>query len=138
MQCPGCGYEAEDTAVFCPQCRYQFRHSAGEPAATGDMGRDGPGYESIADDSFFEETSRRFPDKELIQLEVQLITPAVLVVLLISLVTYTVIAAIPFIPITVAGLSFGVTGIVCLACGLVAGILFFVLTRSFLRKFRFR
>jgi hypothetical protein len=68
------------------------------------------------------------------QREVQLITPAILIVLLVSLVTYTVVAAIPFIPITIAGMSFGVTGIVCLACGLVAGMLFIVIARCSLRK----
>jgi hypothetical protein len=128
----------EDTAVFCPQCRYQFRDGAGEPAAAGGTGKDEPGYEDIADNSIYEEAPRGFPDKELMQLEVQLITPAILVVLLVSLVTYTVVAAIPFIPITIAWMSFGVTGIICLACGLVAGILFFIIARSSLRKLRYR
>jgi hypothetical protein len=132
MQCPGCGYEAADTAVFCPQCRYRFRDGA------GDTGSDEPGYDGITDDSIFEKIPEGFSDKELLRLEVQLLTPAILVVLIISLFTYAVISAIPFIPVTIAGLSFGVTGIVCLACGLVAGILFFVTARSSLRKSRYR
>jgi hypothetical protein len=72
------------------------------------------------------------------QLEVQLKAPTVLVVLIISLFMYTVISTIPFIPITVAGLHFGVTGIVCLACGLFTGIIFFFLARRSLAKFRYR
>jgi len=138
MHCPSCGYEVEDTVVFCPQCRFQFRDGAGGQVTAGDTGRDEPVYEGIIDDSIFEEASRGFPKKELLRLEIQLMTPAILVVLLISLSVYTVIGAISFIPVTITGLNFGVTGIVCLACGLVAGILFFVRARSSLRKFRYK
>jgi hypothetical protein len=49
-----------------------------------------------------------------------------------------VISTIPCVPIIIAGLIFGVTVIISLACGLVAGTRFFVLARRSLRKFRYR
>lgn len=138
MQCPDCGYKVDDTAIFCPQCRFRFRDSADEPAAAGDTVMDVRERGVLSEDSIFEETLSGFSDKELMQLEVQLIAPTVLIVLIIPLFTYTVISTIPFTPITVAGLKFGVTGIICLACGLVAGMVFFVIVRRSLRKFRYR
>ncbi len=138
MQCPDCGYEVDASAVFCPQCRFQFRDSADETAAASDTVMDVRERGVISDDSIFEETSSGFPDKELMQLEVQLLAPAVLVVLIISLFTYTVIPAIPFTPVTVAGLKFEVPGIVCLTCGLVAGMVFFIIVRRSFRKFRYQ
>jgi hypothetical protein len=138
MQCPDCGYDVDDAAVFCPQCRFRFRHDADEPAAATDTVTDVPGGGVIVDDGIFEDTERAFTDKELRLLEVQLIQPAVLVVLIISLLTYSVIFTVPFVPITIAGLNIGVTGIICLACGLFCGLLFFFLTRRSLLKFRFR
>jgi len=146
MQCPGCGYEADDAAIFCPQCRFQFRKGAdeplfreeiNEPAAPADTVIDLPEHGMIDDDSIFEEAQKGFSRKELRLLEVQLIQPAVLIVLVISLVVYTVISAVPFIPISIAGQSFGVTGIICLSFGLAAGMVFFILARRSLGKFRY-
>lgn len=69
-------------------------------------------------------------------MEVQLMQPAILIILIISMVTYSLIISIPFIPVTIAGLDFGITGIICLACGLFFGIVFFFLVRRSLVKFR--
>ena len=136
MHCPGCGYEADDEAVFCPQCRFRFRDIA---AAPGDTFEDLPGRGVVApDDGIFEERQNTFTAKELRQLEVQLMQPAVLVVLIASLFTYTVISTVPFVPIAIAGLNFGVTGLLCLACGLSAGMVFFFLSSKSLAKFRYR
>jgi hypothetical protein len=147
MQCPDCGYEADDAAVFCPQCRFQFRNGAEEPAFRDDINEPAPPVDTVMDlpergfiddDTIFEEEQKAFSSKELRLLEVQLIQPAILIVLTISLVIYTVIANIPFIPLTVAGISFGVTGIICLAAGLVAGGVFFFIVRRSLWRFRYR
>jgi hypothetical protein len=138
MQCPDCAYEVNDTAIFCPRCRFQFRETDTPPVVPGTTIPDTPGHDAKSDESFFEETQKAFSGKELRMLEIQLLQPAILVVLVISLCMYTVISTVPFIPITVAGQNFGMTGIVCLAAGLVAGILFFVFARSSLRKFRNR
>lgn len=138
MQCPDCGYEVDDTAVFCPRCRFQFRESDNTPVVPDTIIPDIPVHDTKIDENIFEETQKAFSAKELRLLEVQLVQPAILVVVVISLFMYTVISTVPFIPITVAGLSLGVTGIICLACGLVAGMVFFILGRRSLAKFRYR
>jgi hypothetical protein len=138
MQCPDCGYDVDNSAVFCPQCRFQFRDTSDRPVIPGTTIPDTPVHDVGIDESIFEQTPQAFSDKELRQLEVQLLAPAVLIVLIISLFTYAVISTVPFIPITLAGLNFGVTGIVCLACGLVAGMVFYVIVRRGLKKFQYR
>jgi hypothetical protein len=136
MQCPDCGYEVNDTAIFCPRCRFQFRETDTPPVVPDTTIPDIHVHDVKSDEIFFEETQKAFSGKELRMLEVQLLQPAFLVVLVISLCMYTVISTVPFIPITVAGQSFGMTGIVCLACGFVAGMVFFILARRSLAKFR--
>lgn len=142
MYCPDCGYETDDAVIFCPQCRFQFREAPGEPVPP-DKGTGLPGRSITEEESLFEVPRseaglKAFTGKELRQMEVQLLQPAVLVVLVIALSSYTVLSAVPFIPVTIAGISLGVTGIVCLVSGLVAGIIFFFLARVWLRKFRYR
>jgi hypothetical protein len=143
MQCPDCGYEADDTAIFCPQCRFQFREAADSlqesdtgtqedtipPADTG-MAPPQP------DESLFDEDPGTFSKKEQKQLQVQLLQPAFLLVLIVSLLTYTVISGIPFVPVTFAGLDFGVSGLICLAAGVLAGTVFFFLVCRSLTRFR--
>jgi len=143
MRCPDCGYEADNAAVFCPQCRFRFRDIIEEPDPAGDTNIDMPKRGFVADESVFEESlpeerSHAFSDRDLRQLEVQLLQPSVLVVLIIALVSYSVLSAVPFVPLTIAGLEIGVTGILCLACGIFAGLIFFGITRRSLRKFRYR
>ena len=106
MQCPDCGYEVDDNVVFCPRCRFQFRETDTTPAA-GIAGTDPPLHDAEIDETFFEETQNGFSDKEIRLLEVQLLQPSVLVVLIISLFTYSLVLTVPFIPVTIAGLSFG-------------------------------
>jgi hypothetical protein len=137
MQCPDCGYEVDDTVVFCPRCRYQFRKTDTAPAA-GAAGTHPPLHDTEIDDTFFEESRNGFSDKEIRLLEVQLLQPAVLVVVIIALFTYSLVLNVPFIPVTIAGLSFGVTGIVCLTCGLLAGFAFYYLELRSLVRFRYR
>jgi len=137
MQCPDCGYEVDDTVVFCPRCRFQFRETDTAPAADA-AGSHPPLHDTEIDAAFFEETQNGFSDKEIRLLEVQLLQPAVLVALIISLFTYALVLNIPFVPVTIGGLSFGVTGIVCLTCGLLAGFVFYHLELRSLVQFRYR
>lgn len=137
MQCPDCGYEVDNAAVFCPQCRFQFQ-DIDDGSFPDTTIPDAPVHDREMDESIFEESRKTFSDKELRMLEVQLMQPAVLVVLVISLVTYTLIGTIPFIPLTVAGLKFGITGILCLACGILAGMVFFFFSKRSLVKFTYR
>ncbi len=141
MQCPYCGYEVDDDAVFCPQCRFQFREVAEEQGDARDRFIKISKRGVTIDESLFEETKKTrkgFSEKELRELRVQLITPAVLVILMVSLFVYTVISSISLPLVTVAGFTFGLTGIICLSCGLLAGIIFFAVTQWSLRNFRYR
>ena len=143
MRCPDCGYETDNAAVFCPQCRFRFRDMIEEPDMGSETIIDLPERGIVADESVFEESqpaerSHAFSNKELRQLEVQLLQPSVLVVLIIALVSYTILSAVPFVPLTIAGLDISVTGILSLACGIFAGIIFFFISRRSLRKFRYR
>jgi hypothetical protein len=143
MQCPDCGYNADESAVFCPQCRFQFRDIIEEPDQAADSITGLPERGVISDETVLEKTipdkrKTGFSDRELLQLEVQLLQPAVLVVLIIALVTYTILSAIPFVPVTIAGLNFSIIGILCLACGFIFGIVFFFIARRSLVHFRYQ
>lgn len=138
MQCPDCGNEVDDTTVFCPHCRFQFRETEEAPFVPYTAIPEMPARGQKAQERIVQETKKRFSVKELRKLEVQLMQPAFLVVLIISLFTYTVISTVPFIPITLAGLNFGVTGIISLVCGLLVGMVFFFVSRRSLSKFRYR
>lgn len=137
MECPDCGYQADEAAVFCPNCRFRFRDSTDAGDEAGIMVPDTPVQEEVFED-FVAGIPRRFSEKDLRMLDVQLQQTAVLVVLIVSLFLYTLIGTIPFVPVTVAGVSLGVAGIICLAGGLIAGLLFFFLSRRSLAKFRYR
>lgn len=144
MRCPDCGYEADDASIFCPQCRFRFRDIIEEPDMAGDTIIDLPQRGIIADERDFEEPrpeERRlqaFTEKELVQLNVQLVQPAVLVVLIIALFLYAVLYTVPFVPLSIAGMSIGITAIIGLFCGVVAGMVFYFLARRSLVKIRYR
>lgn len=143
MQCPDCGYGVDDAAIFCPQCRFQFRDILEEPAWAADTVIDLPergviAEQTIPEESRPQEQKKAFTARELRMLEVHLLQPASVIVLTISLVTYTVISAVPFVPVIIAGLHFGITGIICLACGLACGIVFFLGVRGSLVRFRYQ
>ncbi|MDD1712523.1 MAG: hypothetical protein LUQ69_05075 [Methanoregulaceae archaeon] len=138
MQCPDCGYDVDDAAVFCPQCRFRFQETDDTAYIPETAIPATSVHETEMDESIFEERQKAFSKKELRILELQLMQPAVLVVLVISLFVYSLISAIPFISLNIAGLNFGVTGILCLTCGILAGMVFFFLSRRSLQKFRYR
>lgn len=137
-QCPACGNDVDEAAVFCPQCRFRFRETGESPAVPGPAVRETPAQIHESHELRVREPHKRFSAKELRKLDVQLMQPAFLVVLIISLFTYSVISTVPFIPIPFSGLNLGVTGIISLTCGLLAGIVFLFLSRSSLSKFRYQ
>ena len=125
MQCPNCGYDADDEAFFCPQCRFQFRDSEGTRPII-----------LCQEDDLFEDKPETFSKKELKQLEIQLFQPALLLALLVSLGSYIIISPLPLVPVTLSGLNIPLAGPASLLTGLAAGILFFLLTRWSVQKFR--
>jgi hypothetical protein len=144
MHCPDCGYDADDAAIFCPRCRFQFRDIIEEEPVHG-TGTiiDLPERGIIPDETVPEETEasgrvQAFSEKERRQLELQLLQPSVVVVLVVALFSYTVLGSVPFVPLSVAGMSLGTAGIICLACGIVAGLLFHYLEKRSIRNFRYQ
>ena len=144
MRCPDCGYDADDASNFCPHCRFPFRDIIEEePPLAQDTFIDLPERGIIADERLIEEARPEERDlalngKELRQLEVQLLQPSVLIVLIIALFSYTVLYNVPFVPLSLAGLNLGTTGIICLACGIAAGLVFYYIQKRLLRNFRYR
>jgi hypothetical protein len=144
MRCPDCGYDADDASNFCPHCRFPFRDIIDdEPPLAAGTYIDLPERGIIADETMLEETRageklQAFSDKERRQLEIQLLQPSVLVVLVVALFSYSVLYSVPFVSLSIAGLSLGITGIVCLASGLVAGLVFYSVAKRSIRNFRYR
>jgi hypothetical protein len=124
MHCPDCGYEVDDQAVFCPQCRHHFE--SGEP---------GP-LEILAGDPLFEEEATGFSTKELRHLEIELLQPSLFLALVVSAGLYLLISPLQLITISIAGLGIAPGAGIALLIGLGAGLIFFYMVRHSLRKFR--
>jgi hypothetical protein len=77
MQCPDCGYDVDDAAVFCPQCRYHFQETDEAPVVPDTTIPDTPVRYGEIDESIFEERQKTLSDKELRMLKIQLLQPAV-------------------------------------------------------------
>lgn len=137
MQCPDCGYHTDDAAVFCPNCRFQFRESAGyrdeAEAPVPDATLKRPVFQN-----FIADLPKRFSKKEIRLMEVHIFQTAVLVVLVVSLFLYSVFGTVEVIPFIVADLNISMTGAICLAGGLITGLIFFFLAKRSLARFRFR
>jgi hypothetical protein len=125
MQCPDCGYEVDDAVVFCPQCRYQFR----EAQESGCQ-------EIQTEDPLFEDKPTGFSEKELRQLEVQLLQPALFLVVVVSAGLYLLISPLQLFTIYLSGLSIALGAGLSFLIGIAAGLLFFFLARQSIRKFR--
>ena len=125
MQCPDCGYEVDDAVVFCPRCRFQFREA-----------QDSDGLAIQAEDPLFEATPTGFSGKELRQLEVQLLTPALFLTLVISAGLYLLISPLQMFTLQLFGMSIALGASLSFLIGIAAGLLFFFLARRSLRKFR--
>jgi hypothetical protein len=124
MHCPDCGYEVDDLAVFCPQCRHHFE--SGEP---------GP-QEILAGDPLFEEEATGFSAKELRHLEIELLQPSLFLALAISAGLYFLVPPLQLITFSMAGMSIAPGAGIAIIIGLGAGLIFFYNERHALRKFR--
>ena len=124
MHCPDCGYEVDDRAVFCPQCRHHFE--SGEPDPQ----------EILAGDPLFEEEPSGFTPKELRHLEVELLQPSLFLVLIVSAGLYFLVAPLRALSISTAGLSIAPGAGIALLIGIAAGLVFYYFERHALRKFR--
>jgi hypothetical protein len=124
MHCPDCGYEADDRAVFCPQCRHHFE--SGEP---------GP-EEILAGDPLFEEEPTGFSAKELRHLEIELLQPSLFLALVVAACLYFLVPPLQLITFSMAGMSIAPGAGIALIVGLCAGLIFYFAERHTLKKFR--
>jgi hypothetical protein len=127
MQCPTCGYESiAEEAVFCPQCRHQFRE---------------PEYEVIFDSPPYPVPEQRgsrkadgdvFTKKEIRLMQVQLLQPAILVMLSLAAALYLSSGRIPELSIMVSTVEVRYGGLLCLFTGAVVAWIFYriVLSRA--------
>jgi hypothetical protein len=125
MQCPDCGYEVDDAVVFCPRCRYQFREV-----------QDSGCQEIQMEDPLFEDEITGFSKKELRKLEVQLLQPALFLVVVVSAGLYLLVSPLQLFTLQLSGLSIAVGAGLSFLIGIAAGLLFFFLACKSLRKFR--
>jgi hypothetical protein len=127
MHCPDCGYEVDDLAVFCPQCRHHF------------LEHDGPDpQEVLAGDPLFEQETTGFTPKELRHLEVELLQPSLFLALIVSAGLYFLVTPLQALSISMGGMGIVPGAGIALIAGIVAGLLFFYSARHSLKKFRSR
>jgi hypothetical protein len=130
MQCPDCSSEVDDAVVFCPHCRYQFKEMEetgnDQPFPARTPGSKRPAIEK----------PETFTKKEIKQLEIHLLQPALVLVLTVSLFLYIVTPDMSVFQIMLSGQKLELRGAMCLFVGLLAGIIFFLLYRRGVRKFR--
>jgi hypothetical protein len=124
MHCPDCGYEVDDSVVFCPQCRHHFER--GEP---------GP-VEILAGDPLFEEEPTGFSPKELRHLEIELLQPSLFLAMAVSAGLYFLVPPLQLITFSIADMSIAPGAGIAIFVGLGAGLIFFYRERHALRKFR--
>lgn len=119
MQCPTCGYEGiAEESVFCPQCRHQFRE---------------PEYEVIFDNPPPAPAPRQarkpaaepFTGKEIRQMQVQLLQPALLLMLSLAAVLYLSSPRIPELAATVSSVEIHYGGFLSLLVGAVVAWIFY-------------
>jgi len=124
MHCPDCGYEVDDLAVFCPQCRHHFESSEPGPE------------EILAGDPLFEEEATGFSSKELRHLEIELLQPSLFLALAIAAGLYFLVPPLQLITFTLAGMSIAPGAGIAIVVGLATGLIFFYHERHALRTFR--
>jgi hypothetical protein len=120
MQCPFCGYDSiADEASFCPQCRYQFR----EPEQ--DVTFDTPPSYTARSKSGRKPSGEKFSKKELVELEVRLLGPAVLLMLALAMVFYFSSGRIVELTVPLASEEIRIGGLLSLFVGAVFAWIFY-------------
>lgn len=128
MQCPFCGSDGlAGDVVFCPHCRYQFRPV--DPVA-GEESRDS-GVLPVQD--YCGAPPGPEPEGEARIPEVLLIQPAILFMIFIAVVVYTVIGSLPAFGVRIAGSVVNMAGLVCLLTGAISAWAFYRLMLARLR-----
>jgi hypothetical protein len=120
MQCPACGYDGIDEgAFFCPNCRHQFR----EPE--NDVYFDRPENDATVADDYCQYGAPVFTEKEIRRIEVQLLQPAILVMLVTAAALYLTIGQVPVLAVHAGGFEIHTGGLVSFFAGVIAGWIFY-------------
>jgi hypothetical protein len=120
MECPACGYDGiAEEALFCPHCRHKFQELEFD-----EMFESPPVYEpeqpeehGVSGDLFVENQVR--------QIQVQLLQPAILVMLSTAAVLYLASGRIADLAVTVAAYEIRYGGFLCLLAGAIVGWIFY-------------
>ena len=124
MQCPICGYEGiDEEACFCPHCRYQFIEP--EPDAIFES----PVlYEPPRHQTGTSKAEGRFSKKEIHQMEVQLLQPAILLMIVIAAVSYLAFGQMPQLAVRISSVEIPYGGFLSLFVGAVIAWVFYRIT----------
>lgn len=123
MQCPICGYEGiAEEACFCPHCRYQFLEPDSE------IFESPPHYPPQRWAGTTTPADGRFSKKEIHQLEVQLLQPAIILMLTFAVVFYIAIGRMPELAVRVSSVEIPYGGIISLLVGAIIAWIFYRIT----------
>ena len=126
MECPECGYEVDEAANFCPNCRHQFRDGddVGFDRPPEDAG-DAAVLPASAAEYYEPGIPEKFSGKELQYLKVQLIQPAMTITLAVAVTAYFAFPQVQAVTILVRDYSLPVGGAICLLSGIIVGGIFY-------------
>ena len=118
MQCPSCGYEnIAPGAVFCPNCRFQFRPQEPDPVA--------PLYEPIPADEYPLDPDTSAPVDETRLIEVLLLEPALILMIFTTGALWFALGGIANLAVTVSGVEVRYGGAICLLGGILTAWIFY-------------
>jgi hypothetical protein len=120
MQCPICGYEGiAEEACFCPHCRYQFLEPESE------IFESPPHFTQQRWAGTTTPADGRFSKKEIHQMEIQLLQPAILLMLAIAAVSYIAIGRMPELAVRISTVEIPCGGFLSLFIGAVIAWIFY-------------
>jgi hypothetical protein len=128
MECPECGYDVEEGANFCPQCRHRFPEPEPEPDILAGMPvGEVPVLPAYGSEDFSEPATdeERFSGKELQFLKIQLIQPAMLLVAGVALAGYVTVPQLQTVTFAYRNIAVPAGGAICLFAGLIVGGIFY-------------
>ncbi len=130
MECPECGYDAEDAANFCPQCRHEFKEPDVEfeslPSATGT--------EEPSSLATPEKNPELFSRKELQHLRVHLLQPSMLMTAGVAITGDVTVPQVRDVSFNALGQTYPAGGALCVIAGIVIGALFYGVMSARARK----
>jgi hypothetical protein len=120
MQCPACGYDGiAEEASFCPNCRHPFRETE------SDVIFESPPQYLPEPRPARKSPKEKLTRKEMLQFEVQLLQPAVILMLALAAVFYLSSGRIAELSVSVLSSEIRYGGVLCLIAGAVIAWIFY-------------